>query len=291
LRVKLADELSSVHKTRVVAMDKEVTRWRQMFFQVRREYELVRTEYTEFKVSAASDIDNAHERRASEVRGLQDAIVQMTKEKANEANRATQDDVNRLRRTVEEMGVVEDDLRSEIDRLTRSLNAAEVERHEFVGKHQNERADILSKLTMLEADKDSLLQKVAYLETNNALLKTSKNESDVMSESARQDVIRIRKVLNEREKELVDEKAVAREEVSKTRRNFDVEREQLENTVSDLRRDKQAVEERVIGLTKEVAETKREVVFVEDRYRREGRENMTQLQQTIERLESEVVVL
>ena len=80
--------------------------------------------------------------------------------------------------------------------------------------------------------------RISVLETANATLKTSKAESDLLCDSARQDSIRARKVLAEREKELVDEKAGMREEVSKGRRLWDLEREELQNTIAVLRKHK-----------------------------------------------------
>jgi len=108
LRVKLQEELEAAHSSRLRAVDKEVTKWRQMFFQVRREYELVRTEFQEHKVSSSSSSSSAHDQRRLEVSALQRALVKAQQREKNGGEVKTQEDVQRLQRRVEEMRVVEE---------------------------------------------------------------------------------------------------------------------------------------------------------------------------------------
>ena len=84
-----------------------------------------------------------------------------------------------------------------------------------------------SRLAQLEADKDALTRKVTTLSSDNARLKASTKEAQSLCDSAQADSVRARKILTEREKDLVDEKAKTQAEVVKTRKIFELEREEV----------------------------------------------------------------
>ena len=139
----------------------------------------------------------------------------------------------------------------------------------------------------MEADKEGLAQKFRLCEASGAALRTAKAESDQLGDAARQDAGRARRALSEREKDLGDEKGVAREEIAKSRRLFDLEREELQATVGNLRKQKGAAEDHASTLSKDLNESKRSLIVAEDTARREARENLAALQTHIEKLEGE----
>lgn len=114
LRIKLQEELESTHSARLSAIDTEVDKWRQMFFKVRREYELCRTEYEQFSINSSNDIEAAHEQRRREVESLKRALVKATKNDGKDVNQALSEEVQKLERRLSEQAIIEEDLRREV---------------------------------------------------------------------------------------------------------------------------------------------------------------------------------
>jgi len=94
-------------------------------------------------------------------------------------------------------------------------------------------------------------------------------------------------ILTDREKELIDEKAKTQNEVMKCRRMFELEREELHASIDALRKSKQEAEEKIIEVSAQLSDAKRNVVVMEDKARREAREQLSMLQQHIEKLEND----
>jgi len=145
LRVKLQEELESSHNVRVSAMEGETDKWRQMFFKVRREYELCRTRFEQFSINSGNEIEAAHEQRKSEVGALERSLIKAVKEEESRENKKrgeTQEEVHRMRRRLEEQVVIEEELRREISEVRAMKVKEEVEKHEYISSHQDEVADI-----------------------------------------------------------------------------------------------------------------------------------------------------
>ncbi|GMH93222.1 hypothetical protein TrST_g7313 [Triparma strigata] len=287
LRIKLQEELETTHAARLSAIDGEVDKWRQMFFKVRREYELCRTEYEQFTVNSSNDIEAAHEQRRAEVASLQRALVKATKNDGKDVNQALSEEVQKLERRLSEQAVIEEDLRREVVEVRAEKEKEELARHEFVSSFQAELAEQHSRLAQLEADKDALTRSVASLNSENSRLKAATKEAQILCDSAQAESVRARKILTDREKDLIDEKAKTQSEVAKSRRIFELEREELQNSIDALRRAKAEAEEHSMSLGTELQNAKRAVVTGEDKARREAREQLTILQQQIEKLENE----
>ena len=247
LRIKLQDEVAQTHKVKLVGMDKEIGKWRNMFFQVRREYELVRTELGEFRVSTERDLEDGVLRRVKEVEGLNRAVVKLQNELSSSTSASGGEEIVRLQRQLKERGICEEELRNENAVLEEKFRKEVGERQEYVSGLQSERAELHGRLSMLEADNVKLLGKVGVLENSNATLKTAKAESDLLADSARQDSGRARRVLAEREKEVSEEKSLGREEVVKGRRLFDLEREELQVRVAQAASEASRAQERKTG--------------------------------------------
>lgn len=129
------------------------------------------------------------------------------------------------------------------------------------------------------------------LSSDNARLKASNKEAQIHCDSAQNDAVRARKILTVREKEIIDEKAKVQGEATKSRRMFELEREELHASIDALRRQKQEAEENIIDVSGQLSDAKRSVVLTEDKARREAREQLTILQQQIEKLENDNIRL
>ena len=271
------------------------------------------SQYEQHSVNSSNDIEAAHEQRMAEVASLQRALVKATKNDGKDVNQALSEEVQKLQRRIDEMVVIEDDLRKEVSEVRTEKEKEELARHEFVSSFQAELADQHSRLAQLEADKDALTRKVTTLNSESARLKASTKEAQSICDSAQADSVRARKILVEREKEvrgakrrargragvraaaanpysvsqLVNEKAKTQAEVVKTRRLFELEREELQSSIDSLRRQKAEAEEHSMNLANDLQNAKRAAVTGEDKARREAREQLTVLQQTIEKLENE----
>ncbi|GMH71316.1 hypothetical protein TrRE_jg6645 [Triparma retinervis] len=291
LRIELQRELESTHKARLSTMDDEIERWRLMFFKARKEYDLIRTDYEQYQKNSTNDIESAHEQRKSEVASLQRALIKATKDDGKNINEQLAIDVQQLQRRIDEQNIIEEDLRKEIAEVRIEKQKEEVARHDFVSSFQTQIADQLSLIALLEADKEGLNRKVNSLSSENSRLKGSAKEATILCESAQNDAVRARKILTDREKEIIDEKAKVHEEVTKSRRMFELERDELQASIDALRRQKQEAEENVIDISAQLSDAKRNVVLTEDKARREAREQLTILQQQIEKLENDNIRL
>mmetsp|Transcript_19673 Transcript_19673/g.41150 ORF Transcript_19673/g.41150 Transcript_19673/m.41150 type:complete len:630 (-) Transcript_19673:23-1912(-) len=291
LRIELQRELESTHKARLSTMDDEIERWRLMFFKARKEYDLIRTDYEQYQKNSTNDIESAHEQRKAEVASLQRALIKATKDDGKNINEQLAIDVQQLQRRIDEQNIIEEDLRKEITEVRIEKQKEEVARHDFVSTFQTQIADQLSLIALLEADKEGLNRKVNSLSSDNARLKGAAKESQILCESAQNDAVRARKILTDREKEIIDEKAKVQEEVTKARRMFELERDELQATIDALRRQKQEAEENVIEISAQLSDAKRNVVLTEDKARREAREQLTILQQQIEKLDNDNIRL
>jgi hypothetical protein len=55
LRIKIQEELSAPHAAKLAAMESEIEKFRSMFYNSRREYERVKTEFEQFSLDAAKE--------------------------------------------------------------------------------------------------------------------------------------------------------------------------------------------------------------------------------------------
>ena len=194
LRIELQRELESTHKARVATMDDEIERWRLMFFKARKEYDLIRTDYEQYQKNSTNDLESAHEQRRAEVASLQRALVKATKDEGKNINEQLAIDVQNLQRKIDEQNIIEEDLRKEISEVRTEKQREETARHDFVSSFQTQIADQLSMIAQLEADKESLTRKVNALNSDNARLKASTKEAQILCDSSHHDAVRARKV-------------------------------------------------------------------------------------------------
>jgi len=181
LRIQLQEELESGHRLRVESMEGEIDKWRQMFFRVRREYELCRTEFEQFSISSGNEIESAHEQRKEEVGALERQLVKAVKEeeeRQREERGVEKEENERLRRKQEEQRVIEEELRKEISEVRSAKEREEVEKHEFITSNQSEIASLHSRCALLEADKDGYLRKISSLESEVVRLKGQAKEGE-----------------------------------------------------------------------------------------------------------------
>ncbi len=77
LRIKIQEELSTTHQVKVVTLEEEVEKYRNMFFNSRRELERTQAEYGQFKDDAQKDRETILTSNKIEKQQLEKCIIKM----------------------------------------------------------------------------------------------------------------------------------------------------------------------------------------------------------------------
>ena len=148
LRIKIQEEMEAPHQEKVTRLEREVGKYREMFYNVRREHELLRTEYEQFSVDQGKREESLHESHT--------IVVNQLRTKISEAQAAKDDtkhidEIRRLERQVNECTVRIESLDAENEDLRRAKEAATVSRDQAHLKAGRENMELLASVKTLEA--------------------------------------------------------------------------------------------------------------------------------------------
>jgi hypothetical protein len=148
LRIKIQEELEAPHQEKVARLESEVGKYREMFYNVRREHELLRTEFEQFSLDQGKREESLHESHT--------IVVQQLRTKISEAQAAKDDtihidEIRRLERLVNECNVRIESLHAENEDLRRAKEAATVSRDQAHLKAGRENMELLASVKTLEA--------------------------------------------------------------------------------------------------------------------------------------------
>ena len=94
----------------------------------------------------------------SQVASLQRALVKATKNDGKDVNQELSEDVQKLQRRIDEMVVIEDDLRKEVSEVRSEKEKEELARHEFVSSFQSELAEQVRGASLSTSNKHQLIR-------------------------------------------------------------------------------------------------------------------------------------
>jgi chromosome segregation ATPase len=148
LRIKIQEELEIPHQEKVSRLEREGNKYREMFYNVRREHELLRTEFEQFSIDQGKREESVHEAHAIVVEQLR---LKISQAQAAKDDTVHIDEIRRLERQVNECNVRIESLDAENDDLRRAKEAATVSRDQAHLKVGRENMELLASVKTLEA--------------------------------------------------------------------------------------------------------------------------------------------
>ena len=148
LRFKIQEELEAPHQEKVSRLEKETAKYREMFYNVRREHELLRTEFEQFSIDQGKREESLHESHTIVVNQLR---AKISEAQAAKDDTAHIDEIRRLERQVNECNVRIESSEAENEDLRRAKEAATVSRDQAHLKAGRENMELLASVKTLEA--------------------------------------------------------------------------------------------------------------------------------------------
>ena len=148
LRMKIQEEFEVPHQEKVARLEAEVAKYREMFYNVRREHELLRTEYEQFSLDAGKREESLH---ASHLVVVNQLRAKLAAQAENHDDSHAIDEIRRLERTSGEQVVKIEALEHEVDDLRRAKEAAVVARDTAHLETARENTELLASVKTLEA--------------------------------------------------------------------------------------------------------------------------------------------
>ena len=148
LRMKIQEELEAPHQEKVARLERETAKYREMFYNVRREHELLRTEFEQFSVDQGKREESLHESHSVVVHQLRSKISEAQAAKDDTAHI---DEIRRLERQLNESQVHVHSMEVENEDLRRAKEAATVSRDQAHLKAGRENMELLASVKTLEA--------------------------------------------------------------------------------------------------------------------------------------------
>jgi coiled-coil domain-containing protein 41 len=148
LRMKIQEELEAPHQEKVARLERETAKYREMFYNIRREHELLRTEFEQFSVDQGKREESLHESHTVVINQLR---FKISEAQAAKDDTAHIDEIRRLERQLNESQVRVNSMEAENEDLRRAKEAATVSRDQAHLKAGRENMELLASVKTLEA--------------------------------------------------------------------------------------------------------------------------------------------
>ncbi|KUF93518.1 hypothetical protein AM588_10008065 [Phytophthora nicotianae] len=258
LRIKIQEELEGPYQQRIDNLQDEMERQRQMSFDMRREYEALKTEYEQFSIDQGNEMECLQETYEVTLNDLRRKL-QLAEETA--ANSQHVEKVRRLEQQREAAQIEIKALRDEVrvaaqeEALRRCQNEAEETTHKLQMENESlqKMVQALEKEVMV-AKQTSSQELLKYMEQDYAVLvekldKEKENHVATARDLHKRDAYK-RKCLeiHESYKQLVDEANRREAKLLQCRQDHTAELQQLLAQLSEAESDKTALMQRQIEL-------------------------------------------
>ena len=125
LRMKIQEELEVPHQQKVSKLSADVEKYREMFYNVRREHELLKTEFEQFTIDQGKREEAAQSGHMLQVQNLKNKIANL--ENARD-DTTLKDQVRLLERELQEFRLRENKLKDELSILSEQKQSATIEK-------------------------------------------------------------------------------------------------------------------------------------------------------------------
>ncbi|CAM9127504.1 unnamed protein product [Choristocarpus tenellus] len=285
LRAKVQEELDVPHRRRLEALEAEVEKFRQMFFNVRREYERCKAEYEQYTLDQAKEMETKHQQYKTEGNALKLRIQHL---ESSLADASHEDEVRKLRCSLEEASAVEAQLHSEMSTIRKEKESLEVDRQNLVLRHRGEVAAAQMKESTIEADKQTLQRRCAALEEEASRRRRQLEVGQERLEEAVGELSRVKEVLAGRDRSVTEARAEAKCAADKLVVEWGREKAEMKATNEALEKRAALAESRAREALQQAAERVRGAQQIEERSQHEAQAKNIGLRQEVDRLEAEV---
>ena len=147
LRMKIQEELEAPHQRKVASLENEAMKYREMFYNIRREHELLKTEFEQFTADQGKRDESIHEAHVASVAALKARILELQQ---IQDDTTLPDTCRRLERSLKDAEVREKALEAEIAKVRKEKEAAAVARDRAVLSAEREMTELLASVKTLE---------------------------------------------------------------------------------------------------------------------------------------------
>ncbi|CAM9941955.1 unnamed protein product [Discosporangium mesarthrocarpum] len=285
LRARVQEELEEPHQRRVAALEAESEKNRQLFFNVRREYERCKAEYEQYTIDQGKELEMLHQQRKAEVHALKLRVQEMD---SSLSDVSRDEEVRQLRRRVEEAAAVEKHLHAEISAVRAEKERVELERHKLVLGHQSEAASIHMRVSGMETEKQALQRRCADLEQEASRRRRQAEEARERLEGALDEAARAREALAGRDRLVAEAKAEAKAAADRLGSVWGRERADLKAANEALTKRVAVAEGRVRDVSEQASERVRCAQSIEEAALRETEAEAGALRKEVARLEEDM---
>jgi hypothetical protein len=149
MRISIQEELESIHSQQMQGAELETEKFREMFFNIRREHEMLKTQFEQSTIDQVNEAEAAY----SSYRVQNERLVQLLQQAEMRADDAANDEeVRALRRDKEELAQRMDQQNQELEEVHREKVAASIMREKAVLDHIKDKGELLARIAGLEAD-------------------------------------------------------------------------------------------------------------------------------------------
>ena len=148
LRMKIQEELEVPHQQKVSKLSADVEKYREMFYNVRREHELLKTEFEQFTIDQGKREEAAQSGHMLQVQNLKNKIANL--ENARD-DTTLKDQVRLLERELQEFRLRENKLKDELSILSEQKQSATIEKERNQLESERIKSEYLATNKTMEA--------------------------------------------------------------------------------------------------------------------------------------------
>ena len=163
--MKIQEELEAPHQRKVASLENEAMKYREMFYNIRREHELLKTEFEQFTADQGKRDESIHEAHVASVAALKARILELQQ---IQDDTTLPDTCRRLERSLKDAEVREKALEAEIAKVRKEKEAAAVARDRAVLSAEREMTELLASVKTLETRCNTAEAKAANTQATRA---------------------------------------------------------------------------------------------------------------------------
>eukprot|EP01084_Bolivina_argentea_P304445 525770_1 len=209
LQLQVAEELGSQHRLKVERLESEVEKQRQMFFNVRREYERCKAEYEQYTIDQSKELQSLESARHADAHTLKMKISELENSLAD-AIRG--EESRRLGRLLEEAKSRETTLREELNSVRKAKEKCEIAKYEAALEYQQSAGLMLEQRASLEADRSRLYLQVEELKSDVRRATDEMDARQTRVKKLEMELVMLRTSAEDHSKELATAKSEAMQE-------------------------------------------------------------------------------
>lgn len=249
LRVKIREELEVPYKEKIAGLQAAAAKYQDMFFNVRREHELLKTEFEQFTIDQGKEAESVQETHRATTMELTRQLEEL---QVLVDDPTPADTIRALQITAEQMVLRENKLKQELEDLRQAKEDARVMKEEAVLAFSREKGEMTARLRALELDKASADRQLESGAVAAQQLRQKLAEAVGRVDTLTKENARLGRQLENRTRAARGSDAMTTHTLDGARARWEIERGELQRKLS-------AEEESVVSLQMKVGQLQEEV--------------------------------